>query len=780
MVAGIAPAQKHRAEIVKCLDVLLVICRMFGFEGKSPMKKSIDHWTKLSQGCGWMKLVKYKLSAYFAFHLNCPPLPEAPFQEKDHPGALFSGRLGRWCQLMLTRGSKEWRFEFLASIKQSKKGMPRDTSKATLRLQEENAVTKLTTEPIEQQKGYNVLAPWAEWEDYPDGVELTLSQSSWKAQIRRTAAELFKGKPLTTPQRVMAFFPSTSANYIMNRKNAGAVGSILEHPSLMTGLRVAGGYSNEDKTKSRGEEEEEMENEQWKKEGLQFTPGYEAAFTKLWIRIMSAAAQEEPNAEPVALPEPLKYRVITKGPPFIQTTLRALWKHMHTVVRKHPAFELIGRPVDEIYILDRLGTNLNEGQKYLSGDYADATNGLYSWASEECAEEISTQTELYPVERRLFKTSLTGHILRGKKQRRGQLMGSITSFVVLCIVNAAACRWACEIDQKRKFTLRDCPIMINGDDCALKCTERGRQAWKAITAFVGLEESVGKTYFTDSFVEINSTQFRREADNPQELLIEKTEAKKNPIYYDGAPKTVMVTRLVKRLVPFRMTRYVNVGLMFGLKRSGLGVGLNDQDDPRQNLGTRYRELLRLCPPHMKEEAHRAFINHHRDILNATRLPWFAPEWIGGIGLIGLREPSEKDLRIAAMITHNWRTKRPISLAHQEANWKTWQEASKRVPSPFVVQEKNQGVELYTRTVAAECINLLFDSDITLERLFQVVTEKRTAGAIKYNAKLWSPASYKSLCAPMDLEALWFRPQYLSYERQRPPQSNSSSLNPTLD
>jgi hypothetical protein len=782
MVVGKNSSSMHRAKIVKCLDVLLVICRLFGFEGKSPMKETINHWTVLAEedGVGWMKVVKYKLSAYFAFHLAPDPLPPKPFKGKDHPGALFSGRLGRWAQLMLKRSSRDWRYEFLASIKQSKKGMPRDTSRATLRHQEELAITKLTTEPETRQKEYTTLAPWSEWGEYPEKVELTLNEETWKYQIRRTVKELFEGHPLTTEQRVSAFFPSTSANYIMNRKNAGAIGAILEHPSLMTDLRVKGGYLHKNKTKLRGEDEEEIENEQWLKEGLQFTPGYDAAFSKLWIRILSAAAQEEPNAEPVALPEPLKYRVITKGPPFIQTTLRALWKHMHTITKGHPAFSLIGQPVDEIYISDRLGNQLGESQKYLSGDYADATNGLYSWASDEAADEIGSQVKLYPVEKRLLKSSLTGHILRGKQQKRGQLMGSITSFVILCIINAAACRWASEVDQKRIFTLKDAPIMINGDDCAIKCTEVGRHAWQLITQFVGLEESVGKTYFSKDFIEINSTQFRREQEDPQTLILEKTERIRNPVKYDGAPKMITQTRMVKRLIPFRMTRYVNVGLMFGLKRSGLSVGLNDQDDPRQNLGTRYRELLRLCPSQMKEQAHKAFINHHRNLLVATRLPWFVPEWIGGVGLIGFKEPSEKDLRIARMITINWAKRRPISLAHQEANWKTWQEASKRVPSPFVVEEKNSGVEIYTRAVASECINLLFDSDVTLERLFQVVTENKTSGAIKHNARLWSPSMYPKLPTAMAVDKLWFKPQYLSYERQRPVPTIPPHLNPTLD
>jgi hypothetical protein len=509
-----------------------------------------------------------------------------------------------------------------------------------------------------------------------------------------------------------------------------------------------------------------MESEQWLKSGLEFTPGYDAAFTKLWIRLLSAAAQEEQNAEPVALPEPLKYRVITKGPPYTQTTLRALWKHMHTVVRKHPAFSLIGEPVDEVYITDRLGLQLEEGQKYLSGDYRDATNGLFSWASEEAADEIGIQTELYPVEKRLFKASLTGHTLRGKKQQTGQLMGSITSFVVLCVINATAVRWSLEIDRKRLFTLRDAPMMINGDDCASKCTEKGRRAWKIITAFVGLEESVGKTYFTDQFIEINSTQFIRDAANPQTLILQKTEIQKNPVKYNGAPKTVTTTRMVTRSIPFHLTRYLNAGLLFGLKRSGLSVGLNDQDDPRNNLGSRYRELMKLAPLHLRDTAHKAFINHHRELLDKTHLPWYVPEWIGGVGLIGFKEPSEKDLRIARMITLNWASKRPISLAHQEANWKTWQVASKRVPTPFVVDEKNSGTEVYNRAVASECINLLFDSNITLETLFQVVTESRTGGAIKHNARLWSPASYKRLAAPMEVGDLTFKPKYLSYERQR--------------
>jgi hypothetical protein len=649
---------------------------------------------------------------------------------------------------------------FLDSFKQSKKGMPR-AGREALKRKEDETVVKLTGEPKAERRGVSLVL-WSDVDQYPDKIELLLQKSTIKEQLVRTVHELFRGKSYTTKDRTKAFFPSTSANYISNRSNAGAVGAILQHPTLLQGLRKAGGYFNTE-TKSREEEIEGTERIMVTSDQTDFKKN----FDMLWIRILQLASKEEANAEPVGLPEALKIRVITKGPPFIQTVLRGLWKFLHTTLKKHPAFTLIGQPIDEVYILDRMGAKLKETEGYLSGDYEGATDNLKSWISETIAEAIGEELKLYPVERRLFITALTQHILRGKKQTTGQLMGSIVSFPILCIANAALTRWAYEVDQKKTCLLRDTPMMINGDDVVLKCSAKGYSLWSQITREAGLIESLGKTYFSREFLNMNSTTYIRDELNPQTLLIEKEQVTRTVFTPTRAVQLLSTVKYTTRTVPFRLVKYINMGLMNGLKRSGLSVGLNDQDDPRNNIGTRYREMIRLCPETLIHKAHKIFINSHRKLLVSSHLPWYIPEWLGGLGITGIETPSVKDLRISRMIIQNWKTTRPISLAHQEMNWKTWQLAAKHVPEPFIVQQKNKGCEDYNNVVAEKCIDLLFDSNVTLEDLFTGIQEgmSKTKVAISHNARMWKVSTYKHLGKPLTMEELKFQGRYLSYQNE---------------
>jgi hypothetical protein len=750
MVVG-TPLRQHRSkEITKCLNVLVDICRLYGFVGSYDLTKTQEHWDKLAseEGVGWKRLVKYKLVAFFSAHTPNQPSPVEPFQGKDLPGQLFGGRLGRFIQVFMKRHDLGAKLSFLASIKQAKKGMPRADVK-TLKKAEDETVQKLTGEPPTDKRG-EVLVPWDSFEDFPEKVALLLSREEVEKQLRRTVKEIFSGKVLSAEQRVQAFFPSTSANYINNRKGAGAVGSILEHPTLLEGLRREGGYIDF-KTESKSIDEEANISER-----IVFPsklPDFEKAFTTLWLRILQLAKDESQDAEPVALAEPLKERVITKGPPFTQTALRCVWRYMFEGLTENRAFQLIKGPVTELYLLNVLGLNLKENEGYLSGDYEGATNNLKSWVSEVIANAVADEAKLYPVERRLFIASLTRHKLRGRAQTTGQLMGSVTSFPVLCLANAALSRWAYEISSKRTSLLRDCPLMVNGDDLAMRCTSEGYRVWKSITQFAGLKESIGKTYFSNKFVEINSTIFGR-------LSSPRLFTTHNEKY-----------ELVQRYMPFKRIPFVNMGLLYGIKRSGGQASLGDQLDPMTTLGVRYRDLVGSVPVEMRASVHRMFVDRHRDLLNRLRVPWYLPEWIGGLGLTGVVSPSELDLRLARVILYNWKENQPRRPV-REVSWRTWSLAQAALPKPFVTTEVNSGVLDYRRIVGKKCIDLLFDSDISLETLFEAVTleESRTGEVLRYNARLWSPKSYTNLPIPLDPALLEFQARYDSYESEhlRPP------------
>jgi hypothetical protein len=226
-------------------------------------------------------------------------------------------------------------------------------------------------------------------------------------------------------------------------------------------------------------------------------------------------------------------------------------------------------------------------------------------------------------------------------------------------------------------------------------------------------------------------------------------------------------RFTKRFNVFKQTPFVNMGLLEGKKRSGGGsYGLIDREKPESQIGVRYRELIKQSPPSLKEKLHRMFINKNRDLLNkAAPIPWYMPSWIGGLGLTGIEEPSELDLRLAQRILFNWRKRRPIDLAKINAPWKTWQLAEKAVPEPMITHSKNDGVEYYTRVVATKCIDLLFDSNINLETLMPG-TSKIGKGLAR-NKQFWRPPK-GALPEPIEPWKLLFQSAYSTYETEVTP------------
>jgi hypothetical protein len=757
MVAKAPAVESTTVEIIHgCLEAVINILETFGLvrgeKFTESLAQTITHWerlVKVAKG-SWMKVAKYKLAAFYSFHRK-QPIPIPPWSESDNPndkpGILFSGSLGRWLSARIKGADRQ---EILQSIKQSKKGMPRPTTEM---LKEE--VIKFNREMTEEQNDTNkreFIGQWADYINLPNDINTTMDKPNCEAELRRTVVELFRGKVMTIEDRIKEFFPSTSANYINNQKNAGAVGTILEHATLLEGLRKPGGYLEVDITpyerqyNYRAPKTVIIERHNETKLPYSVKTNEEPlkeVFAKMWWRLLKGAITEENNVKAVALAEALKIRIITKGPPLTQTVLRNHWKYIHTVLRQHKAFKLIGEPVTEEYVLNQLGKNLGEEEVYISGDYKAATDNLKCWVSEVIADQLALELKLSGVELDLFKRNLTRHIIDGKLQTKGQLMGSIVSFPILCIANATICRWALELCNEKKILLKDALLMINGDDCAMKAKPQAYTFWRQIAAYFGMEESVGKTYVSKEFVDINSTSFERQSE----------------------PKIIKCFRednsIVERETYLVQTKYVNAGLLMGIKRSGEAVNLKDQTSSHNNIAARARQMLRLAPENKYHDIMKKFINYHRDVMTKTRLPWFIPEWLGGIGLpIGTwGTPSELDLRLARKIIMNWNTSHPNSLSHNEVSWMTWNIAEKLLPEPVYASSKDEATEEYTHTVATKCIDILFDSNFKLEDIHQQVQAGIKIGkAISKNAKFWTPKP-GVLPMPMTVEEITFQARY---------------------
>lgn len=98
-------------------------------------------------------------------------------------------------------------------------------------------------------------------------------------------------------------------------------------------------------------------------------------------------------------------------------------------------------------------------------------------------------------------------------------MGSIFSFVFLCIINFAVYRQSLEqrLGCRGEMKIEDCIVRVNGDDILFKADDELLSIWEKNIADVGFEKSVGKNYVSKNFAVINSTYFDLRTDEPVEI-----------------------------------------------------------------------------------------------------------------------------------------------------------------------------------------------------------------------------------------------------------------------
>lgn len=220
--------------------------------------------------------------------------------------------------------------------------------------------------------------------------------------------------------------------------------------------------------------------------------------------------------------EPLKVRPISVSHMEANHIWQPIQKRMWRLLQRFPCFKLTGTPVTTEIITefanqtktlcdDRFPT-LFGIMRAVSADFRAATNVLALPAT-LAAVESSTKC---PLLRAIMRNGLVGSRMYVEKEKKeidlgvqtnGQLMGCVFSFPFLCLINAAITRHALEREYGRKFRLDECPMLINGDDMLCFMTPSGYREWKTDSCAVGLEPSVGKNYFSDRFLMINSRIF---------------------------------------------------------------------------------------------------------------------------------------------------------------------------------------------------------------------------------------------------------------------------------
>jgi len=719
------------SKIVELVDLLYDTLELFGYDrGQSEIQKH-RHWSGYNKlmwsfNCyvwiygrdSWVELFKWKTSSFFAHIFNACNIPKKPRDciIYNNPHKLFFGRAQRY----LLKQNREWLRSFANTVLMLKKGAPAVSDEMVLDKRIE-VYNQLTTKPTPSLvEGSHVVAPKRGtnmktirrelgieefgWEKVPFEqiviepleVHTDYSEQRLKHFITKVIEECFEGRRLTEKCVDHYTFPSLSANYNNSRKRGGGLGEIVYQINKLRNKIFDEfltddfhGYDFFDSTLTyflydldpnhlnlflKPQRAFYGSEFPFVNEGLCFEFDDEIlskVYSFVFRELCEVAKAEEPKTATVGLPEPLKVRVITKGPPTTYFVLKRIQKFLWKTLKNHPTFQLIGTPLTE-EIVNKFFPN---PEWILSGDYKASTDNIYSWISNFACDEVfrvlNTNSPILTDLHALTKRGLTGHwisnpkyqhllstiplrdlnpwfkdkgtlgkipwahsplaifnirmnnkkiqkisleeiekqkalaklefkrlmkekgIERGSMQEQGQLMGSVVSFPFLCIINAAVCWWSLSCDNPlNEFKkLEDLELLVNGDDCVFNGSKDLEAFWLECIQYVGFTSSVGKTYFSyKDLLVMNSMTF---------------------FYKDK----------------WTLQKYINFGLIKARNKSG--------EDQRNCFAyaSIQKDLLSKTPASHLDNVNKMFFRNHMQKFKNTGLPFYMPQWSGGLGLI---------------------------------------------------------------------------------------------------------------------------------------------------
>jgi hypothetical protein len=685
-----------KTELTRTAELILRVYELFGFKSEQfKIDNTVQTWYETCQEykVSWLKLIKYKLAAFFSYWINegharwrdskffdqktgyhsftkldLPPCPVKDNNYRPRPDILLGGDAHHWLTSKHSpRGTKF--LEFLVTILTGvKKGAPRGSEEDAYKAELET-IEKLCNQVINERsltERWKALLPEVKREPTFEDFKLVINTMTRKSletteedpkrvrfliALYKVIESTFK-TPYSDEDRFTPVLPSTNSTYKTTRKDGGAYGEFkadfgtYDTKELIDVSEVA-----EEKEfyemRAIGEEKEKRKKMIDVSLKVDATALHQRWIISVYPKLLKMAIQEENLCTTVVLREALKYRVITRGQMARTMILKRLQKKMHSTMRHTPLFRYIGEWVDETKLDSDFVSVPGWANTMVSGDWSDATNELASFASLWCAELLSARLELTAEEKQLFIDSLINFRIQWGQhvfiQRNGQLMGSVTSFPVLCLINAAVCTNAYlngippEIHQKEwlherkrnvgkeqketpsgkvedagwnKVVLgvienqwkmpnpQQLPIRINGDDLLFPGTKESLKYLEKEGGVVNLKVSVGKAYNNENYANINSTSF----------ICKR------------------VNRGMRASWKFVHIPFVNFGLLLGMQRSG------ETDELATDYGSRARELVRMAPRRLRYELLIDFIDRNIKTQKDIKVPYHLPESVGGLGL----------------------------------------------------------------------------------------------------------------------------------------------------
>lgn len=198
--------------------------------------------------------------------------------------------------------------------------------------------------------------------------------------------------------------------------------------------------------------------------------------------------------------EPLKVRSLTKMHSSHQI-LKGLQESIKSYLDKDPCFQLTNDP--DILKAVRAMKWKND-HYFTSGDYSAATDTIHR----DAIISVISQIPLDQESRDLLYIGFQNHTIVDNNeefllnQKNGQLMGSIISFPILCLIN----KWIYEYTQELSEEPSSDPL-INGDDILFKSSLSFHHEWRKNILAVGFRPSPGKNFVSKINFTINSRPF---------------------------------------------------------------------------------------------------------------------------------------------------------------------------------------------------------------------------------------------------------------------------------
>lgn len=646
----------------------------------------------------WMKYIKYKLGAFAAAYKDNNEFPKSPLPKEvnDKPDQLFDSVATKWLKsqrALLRKNDPTFNIWYMSLIDSIARGVKKGAPRATL-----NDCLKNDLETLQCFSGERPTIEDLKVRD------MTLNEGIIYDVIDRTLNDLdFENLDFQPKFNLCPSFSSCTENTTSKGGHVPIVKAsipkwpnrpiireetvLLTNPRPITNINITG-IRNPTVSQCFDIEDQEIVSDYTEKKFSNLRSARLIRFSNQSEPLGSDIDPEElselvlreqfSSTRLLSLLEALKTRGISTPAALETWLLKPLQETISKHISKYPIFQATRETLSSD-LLNRVFPIIYNDEYFLSGDYDNATNKIHGRFSEYVIKSICKKMRLSEkysevairslcrneVEYKFpyfnnndiysdFPESNQIHRLKAK-QLNAQPMGKVLSFVCLCILNLSIVRLAQTIDF-RKDIKQQCDILynlvpinkmrclINGDDIAAPFSDF--KIWEKVTFAVGLENSIGKTFFSKNFIEMNSRTF----------IVDKAEE-----FSD-----------FRLNLKYRETPFINFGLLKCRIRS---VSAETEDNHEQmflqrlvKIGPNHQKLMTAFPD-LYDDLHFLFRRYNNEILLDPLLkdiPYFIPSWLGGLGMhpgaLFWETISSKQLRCCSRILSNIRNKPPQILS----------------------------------------------------------------------------------------------------------------------